>query len=293
MLEMEILEQDIMNNLQPMKTIAVTGGKGGVGKTSVAVNTALELVKNDRSVLLLDADLGMANIDIMLNLKPKLDLSHVVEGRCDLEDVIIKGPRGLDIIPAASGLGRMAELSSFEQAGLIRAFSMLEDKYDVLVVDTAAGIASSVTSFSKAAQEIIVVVCDEPASLTDAYGLMKVLSKEHGVKRFQVLANMVGTPEHGKALFSRLADVADVYLDVCLGYLGSIPMDDTMRSAVKSRAAVTDKYPYSASSLAFQKLAKRLLDLPITAGTNGQVEFFIEKALASNGGNSMWERGIR
>ena len=243
--------------------------------------------------MLLDADLGMANVDIMLNLRPKFDLSHVVEGHCNLEDVIIEGPRGLHIVPASSGLGHMAELSSFEQAGLIRAFSNLHDKYDVLLVDTAAGIASSVTSFSKAAQEIIVVVCDEPASLTDAYGLMKVLNKEHGVKRFQVLTNMVGTPEHGKALFTRLADVADLYLDVCLGYLGSVPMDDTMRSAVKSRAAVTDKYPYSASSLAFQKLAKRLLDLPITAGTSGQLEFFVEKALASNSTNGMWERGIR
>lgn len=282
-----------MNSMEPTKTIAVTGGKGGIGKTSIAVNTALELVKNGKSVLLLDADLGMANVDIMLNLKPRLDLSHVVEGHCGLEDVIIEGPRGLQIIPAASGLGRMAELSGLEQAGLIRAFGILEQKYDVLVVDTAAGAASSVTSFSKAAQEIVVVVCDEPASLTDAYGLMKVLNKEHGVKRFQVLTNMVGTPEHGKALFCRLADVADVYLDVTLGYLGSIPMDDTMRSAVKSRTAVTDKYPYSASSLAFQKLAKRLMDLPITAGTNGHVEFFVEKALAGNRGIGMWERGIR
>ncbi|MBT8146484.1 MAG: MinD/ParA family protein [Gammaproteobacteria bacterium] len=282
-----------MNNMRPTKTIAVTGGKGGVGKTSVAVNIALELVKNGNSVLLLDADLGMANVDIMLNLKPRFDLSHVIDGHCDLEDVIIKGPGGLHVVPAASGLGRMADLSSLEQAGLIRAFSYLESKYDVLVVDTAAGIASSVTSFTKAAQEIVVVVCDEPASLADAYGLIKVLSKEHAVKRFQILTNMVGTPEHGKALYSRLADVADLYLDVSLGYLGSIPMDDTMRSAVKSRAAVTDKYPYSAASLAFQKLAKRLLDLPITAGTNGQVEFFVERALASKNGDGMWERGIR
>ena len=290
---MEKPEQAIMNNLKSTKTIAVTGGKGGVGKTSVAVNIASELVKCGRSVLLLDADLGMANVDIMLNLKPRFDLSHVIEGRCELEDVIIRGPRDLHIVPASSGLGRMAKLSSFEQAGLIRAFSNLENRYDVLVVDTAAGIASSVTSFTKAAQEVIVVVCDEPTSLTDAYGLMKVLNKEHSVKRFQVLTNMVGTPEHGKALFSRLADVADIYLDVCLGYLGSVPMDDHMRSAVKSRAAVTDKYPYSASSLAFQKLAKRLLDLPITAGTNGQVEFYVEKALADKSGNGMWARGIR
>ncbi len=270
-----------MKNVKPVRTIAVSGGKGGVGKTCVALNVALEMAKSGRSVLLMDADLGMANVDIMLNLKPRRDISHVIAGQSRLEDIIIQGPGGLHIVPAASGLGHMAQLSSLEQAALIRAFSHLEHSYDVLIVDTAAGIAPGVLSFSKAAQEIVVVVCDDPASLADAYALIKVLSQEHGVTGFQVLANMVKTADLGKALYSRLVDVTDLYLNVSLGYLGCVPMDENLRLAVKSRAAVTDKYPYSVSSLAFQQIAKRLTDLPERFGTSGYVEFFVEKALAS------------
>ncbi|MEZ5490690.1 MAG: MinD/ParA family protein [Gammaproteobacteria bacterium] len=276
----------------PVRTIAVTGGKGGVGKSSVAINIAMELVKSDRSVLLLDADLGMANVDIMLNLKPGRDLSHVVDGQCALEDIIVEGPRGLHVVPAASGLGRMAALSSFEQMGLIRAFSDLEARYEVLIVDTAAGIAPGVLSFTKAAQELVLVLCDEPASLADAYGLIKVLSREHGVRKFQVLANMVKDPSHGRALFARLAEVADQYLDVSIGYLGSIPLDDNLRAATKSRAAVTDKYPYSTSSLAFQQVARRLCELPAHSGANGQIEFFLEKALAGQNKSIGYGRGM-
>jgi flagellar biosynthesis protein FlhG len=150
------------------------------------------------------------------------------------------------------------------------------------VVDTAAGIAPSVISFNKAAQEIVVVLCDEPTSLADAYGLIKVLSREHGVKRFQVLANMVRSPEHGKALYARLVEVAEVYLNVFIGYLGSIPQDDNLREAIKARTTVTQQYPYSASSLAFQKLAKKIIELPAPPGTNGHVEFFIERTMADN-----------
>lgn len=271
-----------MKELHGIKTIAVSGGKGGVGKTNIAVNISLELLRNHKSVLLLDADLGMANVDIMLNLKPKFDLYHFVTGQCELEDIIIKGPLGLDIVPAASGIGKMAQLSSFEQATMIKALSDLEKRYDVLVVDTASGIAPSVISFAKAAQEIVVVMCDEPASMADAYALIKVLNKEHGVKRFQLLANMVKNPEQGKAMYSRLTEVADNYLNVFIGYLGSIPVDEKLREAIRLRAAVTQKYPYSSSSIAFQKITKRLIDLPALPATNGYVEFFVEKTIAQN-----------
>ncbi len=278
-----------MSSTESVRTIAVSGGKGGVGKSSVSINLALELVKCRKSVLLLDADVGMANVDIMLNLKPGRDLSHVVEGQCKLEEIIIQGPLGLHIVPAASGLGRMAQLTGHEQMALIRSFSDLEACYDVLVVDTAAGIAPGALGFTRAAQEVVVVLCDEPASLADAYALIKVLSREHGVKRFQVLANMVRNPDHGRAIFARLAEVADLYLDVSIGYLGSVPHDDNLRAAIKSRAAVTDKYPYSSSSLAFQKIAKRLTELPEHSGNNGQIEYFVEKALANK---VVYERGI-
>lgn len=260
---------------QSVRTIAVSGGKGGVGKTNVSVNLALSLIADGKTVMLMDADLGMANVDVMLNLKPEHDLHDVVTGQCELNEIIVEGPHGLQIIPASSGIGKMAELSSFEQANLVRAFDELQQGVDFLIIDTAAGISPSVITFSKASQEVIIVVCDEPASLTDAYALMKVLNQEHGVKRFQVLANMVSSAEQGRTLFSKLVNVADIYLNVSIGFLGSIPHDEKLRDAIRSQAPVVEAYPNSASSLAFQRLAKSVNELPVLPPTTGNLEFFV------------------
>ena len=258
-----------------VRTIAVSGGKGGVGKTNVSVNLALSLLKSGKSVMLMDADLGMANVDVMLNLKPERDLYHVVTGRCALDEIIIEGPGGLQIVPASSGIGKMAELSLIEQGNLVRAFDQLQQQVDVLIIDTAAGISNSVVNFSKACQEVIVVVCDEPASLTDAYALMKVLNQEHGIKRFQVLANMVTDIEQGRLLYSKLVNVADIYLNVSIGFLGSIPMDEKLREAIRMQSPVAEQFPNSASSLAFQRLAKTINELPVLPPTTGNLEFFV------------------
>ena len=260
---------------ESVRTIAVSGGKGGVGKTNVSVNLALSLLKSGKSVMLMDADLGMANVDVMLNLKPERDLYHVVTGRCALDEIIIEGPGGLQIVPASSGIGKMAELSLIEQGNLVRAFDQLQQQVDVLIIDTAAGISNSVVNFSKACQEVIVVVCDEPASLTDAYALMKVLNQEHSIKRFQVLANMVTDIEQGRLLYSKLVNVADIYLNVSIGFLGSIPMDEKLREAIRMQSPVVEQFPNSASSLAFQRLAKTINELPVLPPTTGNLEFFV------------------
>lgn len=266
-----------MTETRSTKVIAISGGKGGVGKSSVSVNLAIGLSELNKSVMLMDADLGMANIDIMLGISPKYDLYDVIKGERTLEEVIVDGPGGIRIIPASSGVGHMANLSVAEQAGLIRAFGELDESVDVFVVDTAAGISNSVINFSKAVHEVIVVVCDEPASITDAYALIKVLNLEHGISRFQVLANMVKDMEQGKALCSKLIRAADVYLDVSIGYMGSIPYDENLKKAVRKQSAVMESFPYSISSIAFQQLAKRVIDLPITPTTTGYLEFFVEK----------------
>ncbi|NND60328.1 MAG: AAA family ATPase, partial [Gammaproteobacteria bacterium] len=159
----------------PVNVIAVTGGKGGVGKTCTSVNLAVALAQEKQRVLLLDADLGLANVDVMLGVHPRYNLSHVLNSSCALEDIIVDGPAGIKIVPAASGRRRMADLAAAEHAGLISAFGELAISFDTLIVDTAAGIANSVISFSQASQNVVVVVCDEPASITDAYALMKIL----------------------------------------------------------------------------------------------------------------------
>lgn len=271
-----------MNGNNAVKVIAVSGGKGGIGKSNVSVNLAVGLAKLGRSVLLLDADLGMANIDIMLGIQPEYDLQHVISGQCTLQEVMFKGPFGVNIIPAATGIGKMADLSIEEQGSIIRAFDDLPMDIDVLIIDTAAGISNSVINFTKSAQEIFVVVCDEPASITDAYSLIKVLNKEHGVKSFQVLPNMVKDAEHGRKLFRKLVNVTDIYLDVSLGLIGSIPMDEKLKLAVKNQSAVVEAYPHSNSSLAFQQMVKRVDETPAPASTTGYMQFFMEKMAENN-----------
>ena len=261
----------------PVRVIAVTGGKGGIGKTSISINLSMALADAGSSVLLMDADLGLANIDIMLNLKPQKDLYGVGKGEYPLQDVILKAPCGLDIIPASSGIGKMADLTQAEQAELIHAFSDLETDIDTLVVDTAAGISSSVLSFAKASSEIFVVICDEPASIADAYALMKVLSQEHDVKSFKVIANKVKDAPTAQKLYSRLANVADLYLQISLGYLGHIPDDEKLLRSVRKQSAVMEQFPESQAAIAFRKLATRVNRIPQNGGNSGYMQFFVER----------------
>lgn len=265
--------------MTPVRVVAVSSGKGGVGKTNVAVNLASGLAMRGNRVMLMDADLGMANVDILLNLRPKYDLFHVISGEKDLDEVIVEGPHGIQIVPASSGIGRMAGLSTSEHAGLIRAFSDLETDVDFLIIDIAAGISETVTSFARACQEVLVVVCDEPASIADSYALIKVLHLEHGVDRFQILTNRVRDGKHGRRLYATLAAVADQYLDVSLGYLGAIPEDAKLQEAVKKQTPVISLFPHSPSGVAFNSLVDSVVRLPERNVVNGRMEFFIERVL--------------
>ena len=218
----------------PVRVIAVTGGKGGVGKTNVSVNLAVSLAEMGKRTLLMDADLGLANVDVLLGLSPKFTLADLVAGRCQLEDVLLEGPEGLMVVPASSGFRHMAELTPAEHVGLVHVFSELQRALDVMVVDTAAGITDSVLTFCQAAQDTVVVVCDEPASITDAYALIKVLARERGLDRVHVIANMVRDPNEGRKLYEKLARVCERFLgDVALHYLGAVPQDDWLRRAVQ------------------------------------------------------------
>ena len=224
-----------LHGARPVQVIAITGGKGGVGKTNVAVNLGVALAQRGQRTMLLDADLSLANVDVLLGLQPRQTLAQVLAGECELEDVIVAGPAGLLVVPAASGVAGMADLPPSAYGGLINAFGQLSADLDVLLVDTAAGVSEGVMSFARAAQEVLVVVCDEPASMADAYALIKLLSRQHGVSRFRVLANMVRRSRDGRELFAKLLSVCDQYLDVVLEFAGVVPFDDYLRKAVQRR----------------------------------------------------------
>jgi flagellar biosynthesis protein FlhG len=268
-----------MINPEPVRVIAVTGGKGGVGKTSISANLGVAFAELGRRVMLLDADLGLANLDVMLGLHAERNLSHVMQGECSLEDVMVTGPKGMRVVPGASGIQRMAEMSPAENAGLIHAFSEVANDVDILLIDTAAGISDLVISFSRAAQEQIVVVCDEPASITDAYAIIKLLNREYGVSRFRILANMVKSVQEGRDLYNKMCRVTDQYLDVMLNYMGSIPYDEQLRKAVKSQKPVVDAYPRSRVAQAFKNLAKKADSWPVPSGVSGDLQFFVERLI--------------
>jgi len=263
----------------PVRVIAVTGGKGGVGKTNVSVNLAVAMADLGRRVMLLDADLGLANIDVVLGLHPEYDLSHVIRGERTLDQVLIEGPSGILVAPAASGVQQMAELSSAEHAGLIHAFSDIGTDLDVLIVDTAAGISDTVISFSRAVQEVVVVVCDEPASITDAYALIKLLNREYGVDRFRILSNMARSAQEGRDLYNKMCRVTDRYLDVMLNFMGSIPYDDNLRKAVRAQKPVVQAFPRSRAAQTFKNLAKKADNWPVPEGASGHLQFFVERLI--------------
>ena len=263
-----------------MQVIAVASGKGGVGKTQIAVNLAIALQRRGRSTLLLDADLGLANVDVLLGLRPEHNLEHVIEGELSLEDILVEGPAGIRIVPAASGVCRLANLSLHEQCGLISAFSTLPLDVDTMVVDTATGVDEIVLGFCGAASDAVVVLCDEPASLTDAYALVKLLSRERGVRRFQVLCNRVRSRSHGDALFRRFLAVCDRFLDVSLCHFGSIPEDAVFSQAAQLRKAVVETHPGSAAGAALKELAARADKWDVPRTSAGRPMFFLERMLA-------------
>ena len=263
----------------PVQVIAVTGGKGGVGKTTIAVNLAASIAARGKQVMLLDGDLGLANVDVFLGLTPRLTLADVLAGNCSLEEILLDAPQGFKVVPAASGIAQLAELDTLTHLGLVRAFGDIISRVDVMVIDTAAGIAGSVLQFSQAAQQVLVVLCDEPASHTDAYALIKILSRDHGVKQFRVVVNEVRGRGMGQALFQRFERVATRFLSVDLDYVGEIPEDAFLRRSIREQRPVVSAYPSAPASVALKTLAQRADNWPVADGPRGNVEFFVERLI--------------
>ena len=271
-----------MDSVHSVQVIAVTSGKGGVGKTTVAVNLSLALAKRGRRVVLLDGDLGLANIDVLLGLTPKYTLADLIDGCCALSDILLLGPGDMRIVPASSGNKSMANLSPAQHAGLIQAFNDMADSLDVLVIDTATGIGESVVNFVQASQETLLVVCDDPTSIADTYALIKLLSASHGINRFRVLVNMTHNPDEGRYLFSKLANLVNQFLDVSLHYVGAIPYDECVRRAARKQRAVCEIFPNSKCAYAFNVIAQKVDAWPLPSNPRGHIEFFINKLVSNS-----------
>jgi flagellar biosynthesis protein FlhG len=266
---------------RPMRVISVTGGKGGIGKTTISVNLAIAYAKMKKKVLLFDADLGLANVDVMLGLKPKKNLYDYLTGKCDLNDICIHGPHGLMIVPASSGIQKMADLTLIESTELIRSFSTLTQSIDIMLIDMASGISNQVIDFTHASQEILIVICNDPSSLMDSYAVIKILHQKYGRDRFGVIVNKVINTQEGYDVFSKFQHVIAKFINVNMNYLGCVPSDDYISMSARERISVVDKYPHSSSAVALTSLCHGINHWHDDASVKGGIHFFFERLIQS------------
>ncbi len=272
-------DQRGLTDQRGIRVISVTSGKGGVGKSNVVSNLAIALSAQGKKVLLIDADLGLGNLDVLLGLSPVYNMNHVLNGEKSLAEILIDGPAGIKIIPAGSGVQEFTSLGQHEKLRLLDELDMLEEQFDILIVDTEAGISENVTYFTVAAQEIIVVVTPEPTSITDVYALIKLLATRYSEHHFKVLVNMAKDSEDALEVFRKLANVAGRFLDISLDYLGCVVKDEKVVEAVKRQKAVTELFPESEAANCFATLAKRVIENTRQTRLKGNIQFFFRRFL--------------
>lgn len=253
--------------------VCFSSGKGGVGKTSLIINIAQALARLGKRVMIFDADLGLANVDVMLGLMPEYSLEHVISGEKTIREIVVYGPDNIMIIPAGSGAASMTSLGESEKLFLLNEFSRFDLPVDIMLVDSSAGISDNVVYFNMAAQHRVVVLTPEPTSITDAYALIKILSKRHSIKDFSLLINQVRGPKEAKMIYSQFTAVTDRFLGfLSLGYLGFIPKDKSLADSVRRQKTALDIQAHSCPN--FEELARNILLLRQKNQMGGNIRFF-------------------
>jgi flagellar biosynthesis protein FlhG len=244
----------------PLRVIAVTSGKGGVGKTNISANLAVLAAKMGKRVLVIDADLGLANVEIVFGLKPRYHMGDLISSSISIEDVMIDAPHGVKILPAGSGVQSLTQLSAEDKLRFIAALEPVQDKFDLVLVDSGAGIGDNVLFFVGAAQEAILVVSPEPTSLVDAYATVKVLSQKAGVRHFGVIINPVIDELPAREIFNKLTQVTSRFLSASVRHLGYVPRDENLHRAIMAQRPLVDAFPHSPASRALNVLADKLFN---------------------------------
>ena len=267
---------------RPIHVVSITSGKGGVGKTNIVVNVGIAMSRAGLKVMIFDADLGLANVDVLLGLTPRYNIRHVLTGERSLNDVIIEGPEGMKILPAASGIDEVTHLSEAEKLDLLTHFEIYDGDIDILLIDTGAGIGKNVMYFNSAARQIVVVATPEPTSITDAYALMKVLATQYDEKRFTLLVNNVKSERDAKNVYSNLSNVAERFLNISIDFAGYIPHDPNLSRAVARQTSLIQAYPKSAACRAFESLADVISKRREDDRMKGSLQFCWKRLLIRN-----------
>lgn len=268
---------------KPLKTarvLSVTSGKGGVGKTVCAANLALVLARRGYRVLVIDADLGLANIDLYFGLSPRYNLNHFFSGEKALDEISIATEEGIVVLPAGSGIQKYTNLDSTQKLVFMEGLETLHDRFDVVLIDTEAGISENVTYFNVAAQDILVVTTPEPTAISDAYALMKLLSTRFYEKRFKLIVNSVSSENEALDVYHKLTMVSTRFIDISIDFLGSVPLDRRFTESVRKQRTLVELYPKSKASKAFTELMENLaLDTECLA-PKGSQQFFWNRLLS-------------
>ena len=245
-----------------VRTLAIASGKGGVGKSNLAANLAVALGERGARVLLLDADFAQANLDLLLGVHPRFDLQHVVSGERTLEEIVVQGPPGVRLVPAASGVPELAELDDYTRECLLRNIGLLDDEIDLVLVDTATGVSRHVTSFCLSADDVLVICTPEMPAFSDAYGLIKLLHAQGLARAPHLVVNQAGSPEEAEETAHRIRLVARRFLQLELDSWGAIPFDPAVPRAVRLQEPVVTAFPNSPAAAAYRALAARVWPSP-------------------------------
>ena len=250
---------NVAKKAAPM-VLSITSGKGGVGKTLTTVNTAVSLKRMGYSVLILDGDFGLSNVDVVLGLQAKKNIRDVLDGHASLKDIIVEGPMGLKVIPSGSGVASLTQLSHAQRQSLLSQVENFDEPFDVLLIDTGAGIGENVLHFNAQSDQVVVVTTPEPHALTDAYALIKVMSENYSQKTFNLLVNQTRSGEEGLKIFERIAEVANRFLNIEVAYLGHVPLDPQVPKSVMQRRAASEQSTFTLAGQAWNQMARSLVE---------------------------------
>jgi flagellar biosynthesis protein FlhG len=277
--EKEVTPMVVQHRRKYVKTIAVASGKGGVGKTNVAANLAVALCLLGKQVMIMDADFGLSNIDVLFRVAPKQGILQLLTGGLALQDIVVDGPHGIKILSAGSGVQEIQALDPWQRLKILDAFDAYENDIDVLLIDTAAGLSENAAFLCSAAQETVIVTTPEPTSTADAYTLIKALHTRHQEKKFHVLVNSARNDEEAFEAFRRMSCTSEEFVGISLDYLGFLPFDESVPEAVRTQQPFIDLYPDRAISRSIVTIAKKFLSP--SDRIKGTLQFFIGSLLSA------------